>query len=96
MLLRSCAKAAAVARSRPVRCSSSVVEHPLGKGEAESSILSCSTTYLPDFIEKNTGSRAEHSLFPKEQNAIIPQDSPANLGKIRGRDSRLVLLEGRL
>lgn len=25
------------------RCSSSVVEHTLGKGEAESSILSCST-----------------------------------------------------
>ena len=27
-----------------VRCSSSVVEHSLGKGEVESSILSCSTT----------------------------------------------------
>ncbi len=28
------------------RCSSSVVEHPLGKGEVESSILSCSTSKI--------------------------------------------------
>src|SRR5271165_5287676 len=31
------------ARRAPRRCSSSVVEHSLGKGEVESSILSCST-----------------------------------------------------
>ncbi len=29
------------------RCSSSVVEHSLGKGEVESSILSCSTIFFP-------------------------------------------------
>ena len=32
--------------SPPARCSSSVVEHSLGKGEVESSILSCSTISL--------------------------------------------------
>ena len=33
------------------RCSSSVVEHSLGKGEVESSILSCSTIHPLDVIE---------------------------------------------
>jgi hypothetical protein len=31
-------------------CSSSVVEHSLGKGEVESSILSCSTSYLIEIV----------------------------------------------
>ena len=39
------------AASAKVRCCSSVVEHSLGKGEVESSILSCSTIYL----NKNNG-----------------------------------------
>jgi hypothetical protein len=51
MVLGSCARAASVARSRLVRCSSSVVEHPLGKGEVESSILSCSTIKIKDLAE---------------------------------------------
>ncbi len=33
-----------LSRRKVLRCSSSVVEHSLGKGEVESSILSCSTT----------------------------------------------------
>ena len=35
---------------RPGCCSSSVVEHSLGKGEVESSILSCSTINSPDLL----------------------------------------------
>ncbi len=34
---------------RYLRCSSSVVEHSLGKGEVESSILSCSTIFPQHF-----------------------------------------------
>ena len=58
-----------------------LLEHPLGKGEAESSILSCSTTQLPGNTEKNTDSRAEHSLFPKRTGRESPQELPGNLGK---------------
>jgi hypothetical protein len=35
----------------PRRCSSSVVEHSLGKGEVESSILSCSTILFNDLLD---------------------------------------------
>jgi hypothetical protein len=39
---------------RPRCCSSSVVEHSLGKGEVESSILSCSTIF-PKWFQPLTG-----------------------------------------
>jgi hypothetical protein len=39
-------------------CSSSVVEHSLGKGEVESSILSCSTS---DLNKLHGGARSEES-----------------------------------
>jgi hypothetical protein len=49
---------------RPGCCSSSVVEHSLGKGEVESSILSCSTSYynrLPFFYGARIGAQLPHS-----------------------------------
>jgi hypothetical protein len=42
-----CERRVALDAAWPVCCSSSVVEHSLGKGEVESSILSCSTTIFP-------------------------------------------------
>ena len=36
---------------QPVCCRSSVVEHSLGKGEVESSILSGSTIQLPEIVK---------------------------------------------
>ena len=64
----------------PRCCSSSVVEHSLGKGEVESSILSCSTIF-PKKINLNG---AVHSLFPSEQTAKVPQKFRCHPGKIRG------------
>src|SRR5262249_61651101 len=37
-----------------MRCRSSVVEHPLGKGEVVSSILTGSTTHAPDALALQT------------------------------------------
>ena len=81
MVLGSCARAAAVARSRPVRCSSSVVEHPLGKGEVESSILSCSTIRLPKNTEKNADFERRRSLAKWNEKEPIPPEPSKNWGE---------------
>ena len=61
----------------PRCCSSSVVEHSLGKGEVESSILSCSTIF--PFNIKSMGT--EHSLFPSERNMKLPKGIGLDLGE---------------
>ncbi len=55
---------------RIARCSSSVVEHSLGKGEVESSILSCSTILTPaaqgggsKIVEEGDQGQASCSFF---------------------------------
>ena len=58
----------------------------LGKGEVESSILSCSTI----FANKINRNGAAHSLFPGEQTAKVPQKFARFLGKIRGACSLFV------
>ncbi len=58
-------------------CSSSVVEHSLGKGEAESSILSCSTIFsleksgLGQTIQKNAA-KARHGCVPISPTRLLP------------------------
>ena len=70
-------------RSQPhssASCGSSVVEHSLGKGEVESSILSRSTIFPWHYKGGSLG----YSLFPSEQTTKLPLVSPTNQGKIRG------------
>src|ERR1700727_1454427 len=49
-------------------CSSSVVEHSLGKGEVESSILSCSTIFLKWFQPLEKRPLPLPPLVDREQN----------------------------
>src|SRR5262249_34528310 len=68
------------------RCRSSVVEHPLGKGEVVSSILTGSTT--KPF--QNGAFVAEHSPLPRVSHANKPCFPHQNWGKTRGIRSSTV------
>jgi hypothetical protein len=69
------------------RCRSSVVEHPLGKGEVHSSILCGSTRFSND----HQALRATLSLFPHATRLNKSRILPANWGKSRGLCSGSVL-----
>jgi hypothetical protein len=84
----ACGRSRTLSAATPKRCSSSVVEHSLGKGEVESSILSCSTIFLNKINRNGT----DHSLFPGERTAKVPQNFRCLLGNIRGVSSLSVRL----
>src|ERR1700736_5466257 len=66
--------AARFARASRWRCRSSVVEHPLGKGEVVSSILTGSTRKSPDLLRLSNGrpgpSRADRCRTMQENESI--------------------------
>ena len=64
----------------------------LGKGEVESSILSCSTIQTPENTEKNVHFEERRSFSKWNEKEPIPQKIRGNLGKIRGIDSLSVLM----
>src|SRR5271156_3847874 len=75
---------------RPRCCSSSVVEHSLGKGEVESSILSCSTIFPKWFQPLEKRPLPLPPLFYREQN----QKDTSQLREISG--SRFAIRSARL
>ena len=62
-------------------CSSSVVEHSLGKGEVESSILSCSTTFLQHYQDLAEGPLPFPPGLDRERSPNLPQLLGESWGK---------------
>ncbi len=75
-----CLRQATVASVRrdPVCCRSSVVEHSLGKGEVESSILSGSTISLQLFCHRDIASSSE--ALASTQRWVSPSSSSFQKG----------------
>ena len=75
-----CGRKPRAVRTRFGCCSSSVVEHSLGKGGVESSILSCSTIFLKRFQPLKKRPLPLPPLFDREQNL----KDASQVGKISG------------
>ncbi len=79
-----------LSRRKVLRCSSSVVEHSLGKGEVESSILSCSTINSQGKSKAKSLSVEERSFLDARSCRERTLNSASLLGQRWARGSQLV------
>ena len=95
-LRTTCVARTAMPKARaPACCRSSVVEHSLGKGEVESSILSGSTSFPLQIKALKRKSALDLSLFHDEQRGVKRGVFEREAWKIRGVLSRSVPPLGR-